>query len=93
MPAPDYFAITLYVRDRSAKAEKTHERLSQLCFRYLPGRHVLTVADLSTLGDKGDNYRVGSTPGTLSALPVPIASFIQDLAFDEDFYIFVEKGE
>ena len=93
MPAPDYFSITLYVKDRSAKAEKVHERLSQLCFRYLPGRHVLTVADLATLGDKGDKYRVASTPGTLGALPVLVAAFVEDLAFDEDFYIFVQKAD
>jgi hypothetical protein len=93
MSAPDYFAFTLYVKDRSQESSKVHERLAQLCFRYLPGRHILKVEDLSQLGDKGDKYRLASTPGTLGALPPQLSNFLEDIAFNEDFYLFVERAD
>jgi hypothetical protein len=93
MSAPDYFAFTLYVKDRSERSSKIHERLAQLCFHHLPGRHILKVMDLVELGDKGDKYRLSSTPGTLGGLPQPVANFIENIAFDENFYLFVERAE
>ncbi|HTG44843.1 MAG TPA: hypothetical protein VK633_09955 [Verrucomicrobiae bacterium] len=93
MGSPEYYVFTLYVADRSEKSLKVYERLAQLCFRHLPGKHLIKLVDLHELGDQGDRYRVATSgPGILGAIPAALGQFIEGLSFDNRFFLRVEKA-
>lgn len=90
--SPEYFVFTLYVKDRGEQSRKVHERLAQLCFEALPGKHVIKVVDLSEEPDAAAENNIIAAPSVITNLPGRLQTFVGDLSNDSTIRLAIERA-
>jgi hypothetical protein len=90
MPAPAYYVFTLFVAENNEKARIAYSQLAELCFRYLPGRHIINMAD--TKPEWADEFLL--PPGTEHApeLPASLCNFVEALNAEEHLFLAVQRA-
>lgn len=92
LPSPEYFVFTLYVKDRSATSLNTYERLAQLCFKNLPGKHILRMVDLESDPAQAETQAIVATPTLDMVLPDEIKRFVGDLRESDAFVLAISRA-
>jgi circadian clock protein KaiB len=82
-PAPEQFALRLYIAGLSPKCVRAIDNLKHVCEEHLAGRYTIEVIDLLVQPQLARGDEIVAVPTLVRQLPQPIRRIIGDLSDTE----------